>query len=199
MIRGGEKRTKRREEREGEYAGAWAPKAFCSPFTARRSRTRKIRGVRERTRRGARREPRVVGARTTGGAGAGAGAGAGRENEKDQRGQERNEYHCQAILVALQTGKTTRNSVSETRPPLLAEDEFRSFCSARERPQNSSVHDSRLFVRRVCPPAFWISLAIEVSRELRTRVDARTIFFCITFDAIQPISLSYKTFAQREE
>lgn len=79
------------------------------------------------------------------------------ENEKDQRGQERNEYHRQAILVALQTGKTTRNSVSETRP-LLAEDEFRSFCSARD----SGAGLIRLH-RMFCPTpsAFWSSLALE--------------------------------------
>jgi len=58
MILDRERRKKSREERkrdkekdkERENAGAWAPKAFCSPFTVQYSRTRKIRGVRERTR-----------------------------------------------------------------------------------------------------------------------------------------------------
>lgn len=86
------------------------------------------------------------------------------ENKKDQRGQERNGYHRQAILVAPQTGKTTRISVSETRS-LLAEDEFRSFCSARD-----SFVDRDVFARRI-PPAFWSSLATEF-RE----VDAKTRF-----------------------
>lgn len=122
-------------------------------------------GVRERTTRCPTRTPRWSEDN-------GVARGARRENEKDQRGQERNEYHRQAILVALQTGKTTRNSVSETRP-LLAEDEFRSFCSARD--SGAGLRRIACFVRRV-PPAFWSSRAIYFRV---WRIDARMIFFCV--------------------
>lgn len=163
MIRGGERREKEKERTRGRGR----PRPSARHLRTRRSRTRKTRGVRERTTR----TPRW----TTGGAGAREG-----ENEQDQRGRERNGYHRQAILVALQTGKTTRNSVSETRP-LLAEDEFRSFCSRRDS-QDSS--------REFCPTNSSSLL------EFRERVDA--IFFRVNqFRAIRAHRFSYKIFAVR--
>lgn len=157
MIRGGEKGEERREERERVVAGAWAPKAFCSPFTARRSRTRKTRGVRERTTKGT---PRW--SEDNGRCGSEGRREKERESERDRRGQERNGYHRQAILVALQTGKTTRNSVSETRP-LLAEDEFRSFCSARDDGRRTHLAG---FVRRIPPATSQVPSRQRVLREL---------------------------------
>ena len=129
MILDRERRKKSKEERkrdrekdkERENAGAWAPKAFCSPFTVQHSRTRKIRGVRERTR-----TPRWGEDNEWRGCEEGE---RERSKEAREREREREKWIPSSDHFGRAANWKNHSKLSETRP-LLAEDEFRSLCLA---------------------------------------------------------------------